>query len=420
MKYFGTINHPKDLITKEYLETTAFIVDTSDGAIASFSDGADDIPVKSLMANIELEQSGEGDPSPSNVRPINGWTSATVMRTGKNLLKNFRGETVTQDGITFTKNADGSVTVNGTATANTSYLIWNRSQSQVEKNLPAGSYRLSGCPSGVSSEVYMQFQCTRNGEIVTLAIDRGAGATGTVLSGDSLQVTIRVGLGNTLDNVTFYPQLELGNITTQYEPYAGEKYSVEWTSGAGEVFGGFLDVSTGVLSVTHKKILLESVNQLAGFSTSATYGAFAYVLSTTDVVTSEPTLPNGVCSKAVYVSYNERNASGNVEKFRCWNDANAYVFVRASASSNIQTVEELFAAFEGAQIAYKLANPLTYQLTSVEVTTLLGKNNIWCSVARTGNALGIANLSVNYRADTKMYIDEKIAGLQALILENGG
>lgn len=56
--------------------------DTASGAIASFPDGADDAPVKSLVAQIAPVQSGSGDPSPTNIRHISGWTGVNVTRTG--------------------------------------------------------------------------------------------------------------------------------------------------------------------------------------------------------------------------------------------------------------------------------------------------------------------------------------------------
>ena len=52
--------------------------------IASFDDGTAN-PMPSLEISIEPVQSGSGDPSPSNVRPISGWSEANVTRTGKNL-----------------------------------------------------------------------------------------------------------------------------------------------------------------------------------------------------------------------------------------------------------------------------------------------------------------------------------------------
>ena len=42
--------------------------------------------LKSVTVDIEPIQSGSGDPSPDNVRPITGWTGANVWRTGKNLF----------------------------------------------------------------------------------------------------------------------------------------------------------------------------------------------------------------------------------------------------------------------------------------------------------------------------------------------
>lgn len=54
------------------------IVKSSSGEIASFSDGGDDLPMKSLKVNIVPKQSGSGDPSPSNVRPISGYDTVNI------------------------------------------------------------------------------------------------------------------------------------------------------------------------------------------------------------------------------------------------------------------------------------------------------------------------------------------------------
>ena len=51
-------------------------------------------------------------------------------------------------------------------------------------------------------------------------------------------------------------------------------------------------------------------------------------------------------------------------------------------------------------MAYPLAIPVTYQLTPQEVKTILGENNIF---ADTGD------VSVEYRADIKKYIDKVVA-----------
>ena len=51
------------------------------------------------------------------------------------------------------------------------------------------------------------------------------------------------------------------------------------------------------------------------------------------------------------------------------------------------------------QFVLKLAEPFTVQLTAEDITTLKGQNNIW-------NDCGDA--AVEYRADTKLYIQKVI------------
>ena len=88
-----------------------------DTAVASFTDGADNIPVKSLTVEIEPVQSGTGDPSPENVRPISGWTGANVSVTGKNLFHlGTSAADFTNNGIAVHINNDNTITLNGTAT----------------------------------------------------------------------------------------------------------------------------------------------------------------------------------------------------------------------------------------------------------------------------------------------------------------
>ena len=56
--------------------------DIVSGSIASFPDGADGIPLKSCIVQVEPVQEGSGDPSPDNVRPITGWTGCVISHSG--------------------------------------------------------------------------------------------------------------------------------------------------------------------------------------------------------------------------------------------------------------------------------------------------------------------------------------------------
>lgn len=55
----------------------------------------------------------------------------------------------------------------------------------------------------------------------------------------------------------------------------------------------------------------------------------------------------------------------------------------------------------GAEVAYTLATPQTYQLTPTEVDLLLGTNNIWTDSGE---------VEVTYKADVGLYIDKRLNG----------
>lgn len=105
----------------------------------------------------------------------------------------------TTNGLTFEVNSpvDSAITVNGTATALTSFWI------NQTLGLEAGAYRLSGCPSGGSVNKY---QLNYNNGA---AQDNGDGATINVSGSESSQgLRIRINSGIVCDNLTFYPQIK--------------------------------------------------------------------------------------------------------------------------------------------------------------------------------------------------------------------
>lgn len=76
---------------KVYVDDTAGIAGSADKtdaipqSVKKFSDGADNLPMAVGVA-ISPVQSGSGDPSPSNIRPITGWSSVKISRAGSNLF----------------------------------------------------------------------------------------------------------------------------------------------------------------------------------------------------------------------------------------------------------------------------------------------------------------------------------------------
>ena len=132
---------------------------------------------------------------------------------GKNLLKYpYYTTTKTINGVTFTDNGDGTITANGTATAEISFaLVWKNI------HIPKGTYAISGCPEG--GDLSTGFYIVCGTDIIRFSTDVGNGGTFTI-SEDTNDFTfsIRINSGVTVDNLIFRPQLELGSTPTEYEP----------------------------------------------------------------------------------------------------------------------------------------------------------------------------------------------------------
>lgn len=123
----------------------------------------------------------------------------------KNLLKYpYMETTKTENGITFTDNGDGSITINGTATANVNFnlqasYLTNKVVLQKDK-----VYIINGCPAnGVFSKQKCYLRATNTG---SNPIDYGYGAIFTSLNdGHCCGAMITVVSGMTITNQTVYP-----------------------------------------------------------------------------------------------------------------------------------------------------------------------------------------------------------------------
>lgn len=145
----------------------------------------------------------------------------TVGWTGKNRLKNT-ATTQTINGVTFTVNSDGSVTANGTASANASVTI--ATYLTLPTDIIGQNVILTGCPEGGST----------NGKYFMNAIGFRSASSGDTDTGSGVQINnvydftantatkiyIEIRSGYNAQNLTFYPMLRRADITDPtYEPY---------------------------------------------------------------------------------------------------------------------------------------------------------------------------------------------------------
>jgi hypothetical protein len=113
--------------------------DLPTGAVASITDGTA-LLMPSLKVGIEPVQSGSGDPSPDNIRPISGWTAANVV---------VSPTTSAEDGTTYTiefRDGDNPLTVyGGTLDVTSGELVVDRAMLTIDNNssIAVGGYGMN-------------------------------------------------------------------------------------------------------------------------------------------------------------------------------------------------------------------------------------------------------------------------------------
>ena len=148
-----------------------------------------------------------GAPSPSPDYPQDIISVGTVS-TGKQLFNASTIQAITKNGVTLTNNGDGSITVKGTATAQTSTNF-------VEVNLEPGQYRISGGNAEIKIIARVQ-----DGETINYYSNNKFDVT----ISSNINIYIQIDSGKTVDS-TVWPMLNTGDTALPWEPYTGGKPS---------------------------------------------------------------------------------------------------------------------------------------------------------------------------------------------------
>ena len=345
----------------------AFIVKSASGEIASFSDGADDVPMKSLKVSIEPTQTGSGTPSPDNPRPITGQTGASVTVDGKNLLNRATEEA-------------GYISASGVITDDGGY-----SKHSALIPVDAGDYVFSGIGTRSAGNKRVHAYDANGNWLRQLGFVGSSGGFFSV----SVTVTSDVSYIRTsymaADTELMF---EKGSTPTAYQPYSTAQYSIAF----GEtVYGGTVDFITGVLTIDRIKQTKVWGNG-AGTTQLGSYTRKVFTISEASTL-NRPDKPQ-LCTVAPYVgSYTDQSTHFYVDG----NIAGAYAIVVILPSDTSASLE-----FD---VLYELATYKTIQLTPTIVKSIFGANEVKPNAG---------DVSVEYRADPTLAYAE----LQALILEN--
>lgn len=318
-------------------------------SIASFSDGAHNVPVSELIVNITATQEGSGVPAPDNERVVHGWSNCNIHKSGINLWD----EEWEIGGINWITGANSSETDR------------IRSKNYIPV-LPNTDYYMAS-PAVVR---YVWFYDANKN-----IIENVSGSNNFIqLSPINFNFTTPYNAcycrfitwttyGTTYNNDISinYPSTD-----TSYHAYNGTTYPI---SLGDTYYGGTLNVTTGELT-KEKGYLLADGSEDWQVSGSGDSQIFYLNINDMESGTNLDGLTNYI-----------KNFSGSTAELCIrFGYGSTYIFIYSALTlagvSDLASFKD-YLSNEPLQIVYPLATPTTVQLTPTEVRTLLEDNNIF-------------------------------------------
>ena len=387
-------------VTSEGIKTAidnAFDYDnTASGSIVHIEDGADNIPVKSLVSEIVAVESGSGEKSPENPYTISGFANGVITRCGKNL---FDINALTATGITISGNsAVGSATT-----------FFSAFSSGININIPKSSV-LTLSVSGYTEAnqgtngagVRFKIKYTDNTESILTFLNATTSELRqsiTTESGKTISY-IYIDYGSNGNNIWHFSniQLEIGTTATTYEPYTSNTYTFAFGQ---TVYGGHFD-NKGNLIVTHIMLKFSDLNfnnsnpaqHVFRGDYSGVYFSNMKFPPSSNVATEDFT------ERYVAMAWQPISASDNGRfALNDYGTLARFVFI----DYNFSTQSDFETARANDKIIVELKNPIVLSITSQDIPTLLGENNIFSNCG---------DLEVNYYTnksnDILEFIDSEI------------
>ena len=211
----GTFALTKDIPTDYATQTALANTQRQVDGLYTLLEQKNEIYVQTATDTYTTRETAGGENIADGVQtPVKKITGKTVKTTNLIPYPYYNPSPTVKNGITFTVNEDYSVTANGTATADTNYILVINSNPILLDNSKA--YTLSGCPSGGGDSTYRIY--IQDTSFSGTYIDRGDGMTFTPKNTE-FYVYITISQGYTANNLVFKPMLNEGSTALPYMPY---------------------------------------------------------------------------------------------------------------------------------------------------------------------------------------------------------
>lgn len=343
---------------------------------------------------------GVASPCPDWPQELQNVQAPVLRVCGTNLCNLPDMEAGEISGITWTYK-DGAAIANGTATAQS-----NVAPGKCPLNLLPGTYTVSGGENGIYVIVVLQrgstkaYYTSKNGKPVTFE----------TVSDDVLYLYAQTPNGTTAENVTVYPMVNAGTEALPWEPYKEPQTLTittpgslpgipvasggNYTDAAGQQWiADEVDLARGVyvqrVYSEKRTFSYDAIN--TRYSTTLTYEAKADCAEGQGIPVLSDILPFNMAAGAGYPPVNGMRGAASSPK---------YVIAYYNG-------EEITTA----TVMYPLAEPIETALTDAEIQAYLAMHSNKPTTTVLNDAG--AHMVLEYAADPKAYIDNKLAALAA-------
>ncbi|MBR6259825.1 MAG: hypothetical protein IKR21_06385 [Oscillospiraceae bacterium] len=392
-----------------------FPVQRASDSLVTLEDMDSGMALESCRANIPITLGGIGDGAPtcSNPKPVKGFGGIRITHCGNNMFQFRQTMDVSQaNNISFSLSSAG-LTMTGTSVSGNicPYTIIDNYEGAIYGPIPPGTYtfREWGYPTEKSGN--SKLRLTVITETGSKFIDNDFVRNGYLNTRNfnfSISQPVKFNLypvcgeGDTFDN-TVSIQLQPGDtsdLPANHEPYNGTEYDITFTDGSGEpmtIYKGSYDLITGLLTSEYASVTLDGTFTTQDISARANTTRFTIPL--TGAAAEAVSADNLICSKLPSdTSVYNTDTQG---AYLLADGSGVVLSVPADAGSTAASVKTWLNA-QKPQVVYKLAAPVTSQMTGHRIEVFDGINRFWASVG---------TVSVGYRITLESYIEQKIAEL---------
>lgn len=322
----------------------------------------EDIQIEIGTEATEYEQYVGGIPSPNPEYPqeIRSVVNPVVKIYGKNLL-DAKMTNRTINGIEFVTRADGTLAINGTARASTTYTIVNNFA------LKAGTYSIKGCKA---------YYIEKNGKTGWFGTDKNTFTVKTFDSDVKLNVLVFIPTGTTMSEI-LKPMLAKGNIEREYEQYKEQVVNLPYTLNAIPVKNGgnitidgqqyiadYVEVERGVKVQMIKKW---TCSTLYNNNNNVTHWYLSSTITDSALNNSGVKAKDGILCNGLPVVSQSQETDFDYPIVAPYGHSDKVEFRFMVLKSLYNTWEDFADAIKGCEFYYPLAAPIETKLTQEEI-----------------------------------------------------